>query len=246
MCQLLGLSSNKKVNIKLSLREFRHRGAKNPYGWGFGFYNENSQKWEIIKQPDKLSAHDAESEPIFNFKSKLIIGHVRYATCGGASHKNTHPFCRGEWIFAHNGTVKAIKYEKSFKLNKFWPEGDTDSEYAFCYLLEQIDDIEDEQAIFEILTEAANSIKEHGKFNFLLANKEYLYAFGDDKLYFTIRKAPFSPVHLKDEDYEINLGEIKKPDEKAVLIVTEPLTTNEKWWKIVGLKAFKDGKEIKF
>ena len=35
MCQLLGLSSNKEVDIQLSLREFSHRGKKNRHGWGF-------------------------------------------------------------------------------------------------------------------------------------------------------------------------------------------------------------------
>jgi predicted glutamine amidotransferase len=42
MCQLLGLSSNKEVDIQFSLKEFKKRGRKNPHGWGFAFF----QRWE--------------------------------------------------------------------------------------------------------------------------------------------------------------------------------------------------------
>jgi glutamine amidotransferase len=100
MCQLLGICSNKKVDAKLSLREFRHRGKNNPHGWGFGFYDEKKNKWVVIKEPESLYDEDIKSEK-FNFKSKIIIEHVRLASCGSISHKNTHPFTKENYIFAH-------------------------------------------------------------------------------------------------------------------------------------------------
>lgn len=242
MCQLLAVSSNKKVDIKFSLGEFRHRGEKNPHGWGFGFYNEDDNKWEIIKKPESLKNEDINK---FSFKSKIIVGHVRLASCGNHSQQNTHPFNKDDWIFAHNGTVTKIMNNSNFKLNKFVPRGDTDSEYAFCYLLEKIEGIGNTQTLYEILAKEAEKIREYGKFNFLLANKEYLFAFGDNALFFVLRKAPFQDVTLKDEEYSLNLARIKASDEKAVVIATEPLTINEDWRKITGLKVFKNGQEIK-
>ncbi len=241
MCQLIGLSSNKEVDIKLSLKEFRHRGASNPHGWGFAFYEKNI--WEIIKEPGRLTDEDVEKEG-FNRRSKIIIGHVRLASCGNRSHRNTHPFSKEGWVFAHNGTVSRIKNMPEFTLEYFTLEGETDSEYAFLYLLEKIKELSDLNRIFNLLNEESRKIKKYGRFNFLLSNGEVLFAFGDDSLYFVLRRSPFQEVKLRDEGLSIHLKEIKDPDEKAVLIATEPLTENENWQKIAGLKVFKDGKEV--
>lgn len=241
MCQLLGLSSNKEVDIDLSLKEFRHRGKSNFHGWGFAFYSNG--EWEVIKEPRSLANENIESE-LFKFRSKIIIGHVRLATCGVKNHKNTHPFNIGKWVFVHNGTVSQIMKKNEFKLNTFKPLGETDSEYAFCYLLEKIGNNSDIKKIKEILELESENIKQNGRFNFLLSNGEALFAHGHDRLYFVQRKAPFDEVTLKDEEYTVNLAEIKAPDEKAILIATEPLTTDEPWERISGIKVFKNGEEI--
>jgi glutamine amidotransferase len=242
MCQLLGLSSNKNVDIQLSLREFSHRGKYNPHGWGFAFYS--GDKWEVVKEPGSLADVDTKSER-FMFKSKIIIGHVRLASCGTKCHLNTHPFQRNGWAFAHNGTVSSIMYNKEFRLNTIKPLGQTDSEYAFCYLLEKIGQETHANKIKEILQKEADKIKKHGNFNFLLSDGKMLYTYGDDKLFFVQRKAPFQEVTLKDEGYSIHLSEIKSPEEKAILVATEPLTTGEAWKKFSGIKMFENGDELR-
>jgi len=51
-------------------------------------------------------------------------------------------------------------------------------------------------------------------------------------------------VKLKDVQYEINLAEIKKPGEVVTIVATEPLTSDEKWIRIEGLKIFENGVTI--
>lgn len=238
MCQLLGVSSNKEVDIQFSLKEFKERGEKNPHGFGFVFYEDGNPK--LIKEPSSLKNEDIEKED-YKFKSKIIIGHVRLASCGGQSHKNTHPFVIKNWSFAHNGTVRKIK---NLDLKKFKPQGETDSECAFCYLLDKIYEEEDVKKMIRIIEDEALRIKKLGRFNFLLSNGKYLFVFGDDSLYFAKRQSPFQEVTLKDVGYHLHLKEIKYPDEKAIIIATEPLTKEERWQKIDGLKLFKDGEEI--
>lgn len=237
MCQLLGISANKEVDISLSLREFRHRGEENYHGWGFAFLE--NMKWEVIKKPSSLANEDINKN-IFCFKSKIIIGHVRLASCGSQVHKNTHPFAMSNWAFAHNGTVKDIK---KIHLNKFYPLGDTDSEYAFCYILEKLQSITSSQ-VAKIISEEAMKIKNYGRFNFIMSDGKRIYAYGDDSLYYVERKAPFNSIRLIDDQYEVNLSDIKAPDEKAVIVATKPLTKNENWIKISGLKIFENGMEI--
>jgi predicted glutamine amidotransferase len=238
MCQLLGLSSNKKVNIQLSLREFRKRGIENSHGWGFAFYQDRD--WNVIKKTYSLSIENVKGDE-FKFKSKMIIGHVRYSSCGNRAHQNTHPFKKNGWVFAHNGTVKEIMNKSEYKLENIKPEGETDSEYAFCYLLEKINN--KSVSIRKTLFDEARKIKQHGNFNFLLSDGEILYAHGDNSLHYVQREAPFEIVTLEDEQYSINLNEIKDADEKAVIIATEPLTENEDWKKFVGVKIFRNGEE---
>jgi len=233
MCQLLGISANKEVDINFSLKEFKYRGKQNPHGWGFAFF-ENGQ-WKINKKPSSLYNQDITQKQ-FKFKSKIIIGHIRLASCGEKSHDNTHPFNIENWVFAHNGTVNDIK---SFQLEKYKPQGETDSEYAFCYLFEKIKANPDR--ILEILKNESEKIKKYGYFNFLMSDGEFLYAFGDNSLYYTQRKSPFRFAKLKDVQYEVNLAEMKSPEEQAIIIATESLSSNEKWIKIEGLKIFGNG-----
>lgn len=242
MCQLLGLSSNKPVDIRFSIREFRQRGRYNPHGFGFLFYKKDNTKPELIKQPDALNKENI-NDHLYFFESKIIIGHVRLASCGGIAHKNTHPFKMDKWGFAHNGTVSDIKKWELNK-NKNRLLGETDSEYAFLYLLEKLENVNNFSEQREIIKEESEKIRQMGNFNFLLTDGEYLFAFGDTSLYFVERKAPFMEVTLKDDGYTLNLNEIKSPDEKAILIATEPLTKEENWIKISGLMVFKEGEIV--
>jgi glutamine amidotransferase len=241
MCQLLGLSSNKDVDLKFSLREFQIRGRLNPHGFGFSFYKEGQSNAILIKKPYPLYKENLNQD-IFEFKSKTIIGHVRYASCGELSHANTHPFINGRWSFAHNGTVREIK---NWQLNTLHPDGNTDSEHAFYYLLEKIENISDLHQMVDILERESIKIKSYGKFNYLFSNGKYLFAYGDNSLYFVIRQSPFSDITLRDAQYTLDLNEIKAPDENAVLIATDPLTRNEQWKQLHGLTVFKDGKMVK-
>ncbi len=236
MCQLLGVSSNKRVDIGFSLREFQHRGRRNHHGWGFAFYQDGD--WKIIKEPSSLAEKDIKDEG-FHFRSKMIIGHVRLASCGSQGHLNTHPFKNNKWVFAHNGTVSRIMKDPQFALTAFKPVGKTDSEYAFCYLLEKIS--AGFENIKEVLQAEALKIRQYGNFNFLLSDGETLFAHGDNSLYYVQRKAPFNAVSLIDDQCSVNLGEIKAQDEKAVIIATEPLTANEKWKGIQGIRIFRNG-----
>jgi len=61
----------------------------------------------------------------------------------------------------------------------------------------------------------------------------------------TERVAPFERVSLRDEDWEIDLGEQKHPDQRGFVIATRPLT-DEQWKDIEpgSLLVFKDGRCI--
>ncbi|MHA1657448.1 MAG: class II glutamine amidotransferase [Candidatus Heimdallarchaeota archaeon] len=234
MCELFGLSANKRVNILFSWKGFSQRGKKQPHGWGVAFYPDKSAI--IFKEPIGTL-----SSPLANFlrdyqqiESKIFISHLRYASVGEHKHQNTHPFSRKlgerEWIFAHNGTILDI--DQKFTLEHFKPLGKTDSEYAFCLILERIQNLTGEKRIRNAIEKIANEIAREGGFNFLLSNGKKLFAYysGFNSLYYLQRIPPYHTkrILLKDEDISISLGEMKEQTEKAILVATQPLT-DETW-----------------
>jgi len=59
----------------------------------------------------------------------------------------------------------------------------------------------------------------------------------------TRRTAPFDRVSLRDEDWQVDLAEEKRPDQKGYVVATRRLTDDENWTGISPgpLVVFKDG-----
>lgn len=250
MCELLGLNFNEKVSSTFSFRGFRNKGKYNPDGWGIAYYNNlNAQ---IIKEPiSSVISTKAKSLISKNsVKSKIFISHVRFATEGTENLNNTHPFRKElngkNYVLAHNGTIR--KFNK-FELSKFYPDGETDSEHIFCYLMEKISakniSVWNEDD-FDWLHEQLLEINSNGSLNCLMSDGEHLFCYRDKNgwrdLNYVFRKSPFDVVRLVDEDFEINLAEEKRPTQRGYIIATDPIT-DENWKKISNgtLMVFKNG-----
>ncbi|EHP85984.1 class II glutamine amidotransferase [Methanotorris formicicus] len=251
MCELLGICFNKKVNVKLSLNSFKLRSEEHPNGWGIAFYPDGFVR--LIKEPIKMNdALLANCVRWTKIKSKIFIAHIRKASAGSESYVNTHPFVRKlddkEIAFAHNGTL--LGYE-DLELDGYYPIGETDSEYVFCYLLSQIErrGIEWDKEGFDNLLDILLDINYYGAFNCLFSDGEYLFAYKDyrglRKLYFLKRMPPYGRIKLRDEDYVVNLGDIKDLSEEGFVIATNPLS-NENWKSFENgeLMVFKNGEMI--
>jgi glutamine amidotransferase len=159
---------------------------------------------------------------------------VRKATVGEVRLENSHPFVRElwgrYWVFAHNGDLK--DFHPSLH-GAFKPVGDTDSELAFCWLLQELNKshfgVPSVEELTHTLRELVPRIAKHGTFNFLLSNGQALWAHASTKLHYVLRQHPFTQVQLKDEDLSVDLAELNGPEDRLAIVVTEPLTTNEDW-----------------
>jgi predicted glutamine amidotransferase len=256
MCELFGMSFNQPVVSNFSFRGFIRRGNDNPHGWGMALYPDQAKSVQIIKE--KYNADKSEMAAFINgypkLRSRIYLSHVRRKSRGDASYPNTHPFSRElngrDYCFAHNGTLR-VGFEQNLPLGRFKPTGETDSEYAFCYLMGFIEQHIQEWDIkaFQTLHEVLRNINKEGNFNCLLSDGEYLFCYHDQSEYnglcYTQRQAPFSNVRLLDEDYEIDLEYEKSPSQKGAIVATMALT-NEPWVKFGGgeLMVIKDGNII--
>ncbi len=254
MCELLGMSFNLPVRPSISFRGFRRRGKDNPDGWGIAFYPDESA--QIFKEP-KEAQKSLLSEFLKDYqeaRAKIFVAHVRNASKGRKSHKNTHPFYRElsgkEYVFAHNGTL--CNYDEGLKLGRFKRIGETDSEYTFCHLLNCIE----ERGIthwakkdFEWLATKLGEINDYGTFNCIFSDGEFLFCYNDKggykSLCFVHRKPPYGEIRLSDEDWDINLAEEKDPEQAGFIIAPRGLT-DESWesFRFGELIVFRHGQMI--
>lgn len=237
MCELLGMECNVPTDIVFSFSGLRQRGGRTgPHGDGFGlaFYEGRAARVFLDPSPaaDSPLARFLAENPI---KTMLAIGHVRKKTRGPMCVANTHPFVRElwgrHWVFAHNGTVKR---RRSVPLRRFRPIGETDSEWAFCALLERLLERFPEYPrrtgdLFAAVAEIGGDIGQNGVFNFLLGDGRHLYARCAGKLCYIIRKAPFGTARLKDADVCVDFSAVTTPRDRVAVVATLPLTENEAW-----------------
>ena len=237
MCQLLGMNCNVPTDICFSFEGFHRRGGSTDHhadGWGIAFFEGPGCRVFLDSKPAVESAV-AELVRSYPIRSMNVSAHIRKATKGRVALENTHPFLRElwgrYWIFAHNGTLENFSPRLS---GHYQPVGTTDSELAFCYLLETLriafPQGEPELAALRAAIEkVTQQLAQHGLFNYLLSNGEYLFAHCADKLCYVLRHAPFADAHLIDQDVTVDFSELTTPDDKVAVIATLPLTDNEAW-----------------
>lgn len=237
MCQLLGMNCNIPTDICFSFAGFQARGGTTDHhtdGWGIAFFEGRGARLFLDPQPSSTSpvAELVRSYPI---RSKNVIAHIRKATQGAVGLENTHPFMRElwgrHWIFAHNGDLPNFAPDLD---GSFLPVGNTDSERAFCWILQELrrrfgTQPPAEDALFLALHELTLPLASRGEFNFLLACRYVLFAHASTRLAYILRQAPFSQAHLKDQDVTVDFNEVTTPDDRVAVIATVPLTDNETW-----------------
>lgn len=247
-CELMGLSFDQKINSQRLFSMFRSGGQKNPDGWGLAYYTDKSIT--LFKEAaNAAKSRLAESLTTYpKLKSKLLIAHLRKASVGGRSYQNAHPFKRKlqgkTYVFAHNGTLRNFSHK--LRLEQIKPKGTTDSEFAFCYLLEQIKKkgiVEWDNRKFSWLHGQLLTINGTGTLNCLFSDGKHLFAYRDQggysNLYYQIQPKPHQKNHSLNT---VNLGINPKKITKGVLIFTRP-PAKQKWKKINQgqLLVFKNG-----
>ena len=241
MCQLLGMNCNVPTDICFSFEGFSRRGGETDEhkdGWGISFFEGKGCRTFMDINP---SAESVISDLVRHYPiaSLNVIAHIRKASVGKIALENTHPFVRelwGEyWVFAHNGDLENFHPQLS---GCYLPVGDTDSELAFCSILQALQcgvtEKPDLERIYALLLLQAERISNHGIFNCLISNGEFMFAHCSSDLYYLIRSHPFSKAQLIDLDMTVDFRAMATPDDRVAVIATQPLTVNEAWTRFAA------------
>jgi len=236
------------TDVTFSFTGFAARGGVTDHhadGWGIAFFEDKACRLFIDHQSSATSPI-AEMVKRYPIKSKNTIAHIRKATQGHIQLENCHPFMRElwgrHWIFAHNGDLKNYS---PFLTGVYQPVGTTDSELAFCALLQGLRKAFPTtqpplDELFAVLGTLTREITQFGVFNFLMSNGQALFAHCSTNLHYIVRHWPFSTAHLVDADVSIDFAKYTTPEDRVAVIATAPLTDNEVW------TAFKPGDLLMF
>jgi predicted glutamine amidotransferase len=146
MCRLFGCRSRDPSGVSHELlhgaNALRAQSREHPDGWGVGWYEDQAPRVVRSLTP----AHgDADFEKLSRFVSaQTVIAHVRKASVGKVAEVNTHPFQRGPWLFAHNGTLPDWERVRGPLEELIEPalqkelRGETDSERCFLLFLSRL------------------------------------------------------------------------------------------------------------
>jgi len=250
MCQLLGLNANTPTDVMFSFTGFATRAEEHKDGFGIAFFEGAGARLFVDAQSARLSPV-AEMVRRYPIRSCNIVAHIRKATQGRVALENTHPFQRElwgrYWVFAHNGDLKgyAPRLHASFR-----PVGDTDSERAFCWLMQELAKahatVPSVEELSATLRELVPAVAAFGSFNFMLSNGQALWAHCSTRLAYLLRQHPFQAARLADEDLSVDFSAVTTPADRVAVVVTEALTRDEAWVPLAPgeLAVFRDGTRL--
>jgi predicted glutamine amidotransferase len=193
MCELFGMSSRFPTHVRVSFEELaRHGGGSGPHrdGWGLALCQDGDAL--IVREADAANGSDwVRFIQSREQRTTIAIAHIRKATQGARRLSNTQPFARelaGRiHVFAHNGMLPGIEGDARFVARRFRRIGDTDSEQAFCALLERLAPLwergEPELSVrLEQIRRFARELRSLGPANFIYTDGDVVFVHGHRRM----------------------------------------------------------------
>jgi hypothetical protein len=144
MCRLFGLTAGAArvratfwlIDAPDSLRVQSHRNVD---GAGIGYFGPAGEP-VLDKQPEAAFRDRDFTHQARHAESSAFVAHVRFATAGGRTVQNTHPFSMAGRIMAHNGGFGELaQLDAQLGSYRDLVLGDTDSERYFALITQQTD-----------------------------------------------------------------------------------------------------------
>lgn len=251
MCELLALSCRYPARLTSSLTGLASRAqeavSRNRDGWGSAFY----QGADVALYRDTSPADQSPQVPWLEAhgpETTLSMAYIRHATQGPVELANTGPYVRelnGRMrLFAHNGHLAGIRSRYESRHWRYHPVGETDSEVAFCLLLETLAALEEDgcrtlapvdQRLATLAT-LFGELRELGPANVLYADSQTLFVHADRRFQPSTGKVEPPALYLRTCDSEQSpelldhtVQGSTAPGQRVTLLSSVPL--NDKPWQ---------------
>lgn len=214
MCELFGVTANRRVKINDLLKIFFGHSNEHRNGWGLAFLDDNSVS--IEKEPTR--ANDSlylKNRLTGRIETSRCMAHIRRATVGDVCFSNTHPFTKRDeagrtWVLVHNGTIFESPILSAYQYTQ---EGTTDSERILLYIVDQmnkhyISELNgfDANERIQLIEKIIRRLAPENKLNIMLYDGDYFYVHKNERetLYKSERNGSviFSTHPLQDSGWE--------------------------------------------
>lgn len=144
MCRLFGLTAGQETIAATfwlldAPDSLEAQGRRNADGSGIGFFDPSGTP-VLDKQPEPAFRDKEFTREAKQAVSTTFVAHVRLASTGGRTVRNTHPFAMRGRIMAHNGGFGELtRINAQLGHDRELVLGDTDSERYFALITQQTD-----------------------------------------------------------------------------------------------------------
>jgi predicted glutamine amidotransferase len=244
MCRLFGLTAGQarvKATFWLldapdSLQAQSHRNVD---GAGLGFFGPAGEP-VLDKQPEPAFSDPEFIREARQVESSSFVAHVRWATAGGRTVRNTHPFVMDGRVMAHNGGFGELA-QLDTELGSYarLVLGDTDSERYFALITKETDAHGGD--VGAGITAAASWIAERlpvSALNAIVARPGELWALrypGQHALHILERPADPGPgepgLHVRSATSSVHVPEL---DRTASVVIASEQLDGESGWQMLA------------
>ena len=248
MYDLLYRPKNSLINQ--SIRAHETEEPLNGDGFGVGWYMPTIDPTPALYVSVRPAWNDRNMKYIApKIKANCIFAHVRAASTGEVNEMNCHPFHYRNFLFMHNGDIEGFEKIKRRIREQLRDEiynhvhGQTDSEHLFALFLEIFEREEMEETAESIASAMEKAIKEVQKIKkkYKITDPSYInVAVSDGNSLIALRylsnmdmDAP-TLYYSEGTGYECVDGVCRMRrdvNERAVLVVSERLTSYRSDWK---------------
>ena len=240
MCRLFGMHAGKTpVHATFWLLtapdSLSRQSRKEADGFGIGTFAPDGTP-EVDKAPVAAYEDVKYAQEARELESTTFLAHVRYASTGGNTAVNTHPFVQDNRLLAHNGVVEDLDVldNRLRQLDAYdLVRGETDSERVFALITAEARNNGGNvgAAIGTALTWVARNLRLYAV-NIILTTPTDVWAvrYPDTHPLYVLQEAPEGPHNEKhSERISLHSEQMGREQRPAVLLATEKMDANPNW-----------------
>lgn len=240
MCRLFGLHAGRSdVTATFWLLDapdnLSAQSRRNPDGTGLGVFTGDGEP-VVRKQPIAAWEDTEFACEAHDMTGTTFVAHVRYASTGSLSLRNTHPFLQDGRIFAHNGVVAGLDVLDARLVELRAADlvlGQTDSERVFALITASIwaahGDVE--AGLLDAMSWLAANVPIYAV-NLLLSTATEMWALRypeTNELYVLDRRTPQNSPGFDLQTSRIHARSKPLDDTPCVVFASEPMDHDPAW-----------------
>jgi len=181
MGRLIGMSGAFIPTAKSLGAEFFLSAADHAEGWGLSGYNGHRAVY--FGRSEQSVSEDKEAylkslERAASSATPVLVGHFRHAPDGHRDIGSVHPFHHRDWVFAQDGSFSRWG---DLVLSDVPPQGQTDSERFFHWLMDRVYSSENPHQSLEAALAEFKDRFDYTSLTFILTNGKTTWAYCESR-----------------------------------------------------------------